>query len=225
VATEDVLPLFPLASVLFPAAPLPLRIFEPRYRQLLDDLTAAGVPARFGVVTLVSGGEVLTAPINTAEFVNVGTVAEVMDVQRAPDGSGNLLAAGSARFRIVRMLETETPYLQAQVEYLDEPLGVLKPELLRQVTSAARQHAVALTRLTGRRRDDPYPDDPVLLSYRIAVDLPLPRDDAVSLLVQPSAAERLASLRRLLRRELTLLRRTRTVAVPPAAVQIAAAVN
>jgi Lon protease-like protein len=227
VAGEAVLPLFPLGSVLLPGAPLPLRIFEPRYRRLLDDIVSERIPSRFGVVALVTGAEVLTAPVTTAAFVDVGTVAEILDVSRAADGTGELVAVGSARFRIVRMLDLDTPYLQAEVAYLDEAEGDVPAELGGQVRAAAQRHADLLRRLAGGRRrpDDPYPDDPVLLSYRVATDLPLPREDAVAALVQPTAADRLALLQRLLRRELTLLRSTRTVALPSAAVQIPATVN
>jgi Lon protease-like protein len=225
VAAEDVLPLFPLSSVLLPGAPLALRIFEPRYRRLLEDITAEHAPRRFGVVALVSGAEVLTAPVTTAEFVNVGTVAEIVEVQEAADGNGEVLAVGSARFRINRMLDVDTPYLQAEVSYLDEPLGDVDPELGAQVRSAAERYTAILRRLTGRAAQDPYPQDPVLLSYRVALDLQLPREDAVAVLVERTAADRLTLLRQLLRRELTLLRRTRSVAIPLAAVQIAAAVN
>jgi Lon protease-like protein len=179
------------------------------------------------VVALVTGAEVLTAPVNTAAFVDVGTVAEILDMTRAADGTGELVAVGSARFRIVRMLDLDTPYLQAAVTYLDEPEGEVPARLGGQVRAAAQRHAQLLRTLAGGRprSDDPYPDDPVLLSYRVATDLPLPREDAVAALVQPTAADRLALLERLLRRELTLLRSTRTVALPSAAVQIPATVN
>jgi Lon protease-like protein len=225
VAADEVLPLFPLTSVLVPGAPLPLRIFEPRYRRLLDDVTAEAAPRRFGVVALVSGAEVLTTPITKAEFVDVGTVAEIVDVHRAPDGTGELLAVGSARFRITAILDADTPYLQARVTYLDEPVGDVGPGLRTEMQHAAAEHAALLRRLTGRGRDDPYPDDPVLLAYRIAADLPLPREDAVAVLTEPTAGDRLMLLRRLLRREVALLRNTRSVALPASAVQIAAALN
>lgn len=224
-AADEVLPLFPLTTVLVPGAPLPLRIFEPRYRRLLDDVAGEGAARRFGVVALISGAEVLTTPLTTAAFVDVGTVAEIVDVHREPDGSGEVLAVGSARFRITAILDLDTPYLQARVTYFDEPIGAVGPQLKVQLQRAAAQHAALLRSLTGHGREDPYPDDPVLLSYRIAADLPLPREDAVAVLAQPTAADRLALLRRLLRRELTLLRSTRSVALPSSAVQIAAALN
>jgi Lon protease-like protein len=221
----EVLPLFPLGSVLMPGAPLPLRIFEARYRQLLDDLSADGARPRFGVVALVAGGEVLTAPTSTAKFVDVGTVAEILDVQRAPDGTATVLAVGSARFRIRRMLDADTPYLQAEVGYLDEPSGAVPAGLPAAARALAAEHAALLRTLTGQGRAEPYPDDPVLLSYRLAADLAVPREDALALLVAPTAAERFGLLRRLLRRELRLLRTTRSVAVLPAAVQLAAGPN
>lgn len=220
-ATTELLPLFPLGTVLLPGGPLPLRVFEPRYRELLSDVTAIGGRHRFGVVALTTGVEVETGLVDQVpEFAAVGTVAEILEVEPQPDGTSAVLTVGSSRFRILRLIDATTPYLQAEVEILDEPLGPL-PETL---PDAARALVAEYARLFGvlTRTEpelDPFPADAVALSYRIALEAPLEQTDRQALLEQTSATERLMTLTRLLRREVVLLRKTRTVAVSPTVLQ------
>jgi Lon protease-like protein len=212
----EVLPLFPLGHVLLPGAGLPLRVFEPRYRALLADVTAPGSRNAFGVVALTAGIEVDSTLVDQQpRFADVGTVAEIMDVQPAPDGTSALLAVGSRRFRIAALIEGK-PYVQAEVEYLDEPVGEL-PDALPEVARAlSTEYLRLLARLTNAPAEpDPYPQDPVALSYRIAVEAPLVPADQQSVLAELTAAGRLHRLVRILRREVILVRRTRSVAVAP----------
>lgn len=109
----DRIPLFPLDVVLFPGMPLPLRVFEPRYHQMLRDGEAAG--RSFGVVLIAAGREVGGA----AEPHEVGTLARVE--QRQDHGEVSfLLVRGTRRFRVVRTIR-EKPYLEGEVEWLPEP--------------------------------------------------------------------------------------------------------
>ena len=184
----ELLPLFPLGHVLMPGCPLPLRLFEPRYRRLLADVTDVGGPRRFGVVALTAGLEVDSGlDESITQFAQIGTVAEILEVHAGADGSANLLTGGSQRFRILRLVETPAPYLDGSV-------GVL-------LTFA--------------------PDDTILLSYRLAADAPLSQADSQTLLEDDTAAARLLHVQRVLRREVVLLRRTRTIAVSPGALQVA----
>lgn len=211
------LPLFPLGHVLLPGSPLPLRVFEERYRELMKDVAGPGGTRQFGVVALSAGLEVESAlTVGEQEFARVGTVAEIMEAQLNADGYGALVAVGSRRFRITELVATGTLYLQARVEYLDEPAGELPETLPDSARALAVEYARLLSRLTGVEADtDPYPNDAALLSYRIALEAPLDPSDRQVLLEQPTAADRLQRLVRLLRREVVLLRRTRSIAVAP----------
>ncbi|MRJ75733.1 peptidase S16 [Aeromicrobium sp. SMF47] len=102
------LPMFPLGSVLFPAMPLPLRIFEDRYLQMLQDVLVQE-PAEFGVVLIERGHEVGGGEHRFA----TGTVAQVVEVGEG-DGFISLLAQGGRRFEVVEWLP-EAPYPRATV--------------------------------------------------------------------------------------------------------------
>lgn len=115
----QLLPLFPLSVVLLPATPLPLHIFEDRYKEMMGDI----IPARgeFGVVLAKDDG-----------IVNVGCTATVDRVlQRYPDGQLDLVAIGQRRFQVVS-IDEEKSYLRAAVEYFnDEEAGEVPLELRR----------------------------------------------------------------------------------------------
>ncbi len=88
------LPLFPLNTVLFPGGPLPLRIFEPRYLQMVRDCSANGT--EFGVCLIVEGNED-GVPATT---VQIGTTARIVDFYTLEDGLLGITAAGVSRFEI-----------------------------------------------------------------------------------------------------------------------------
>lgn len=216
---EVMVALFPLDHVLMPGCGLPLRIFEPRYRQLLADVTGPDGDRRFGVVSLLEGREVRTpgtvdAPARTA---TIGTMAEILEIEPFSDGTSAVLTVGSSRFEIESLPDSPAPYLTAQVRMLDEPLGDVPDGLPESARASALAYAELLARLTQVDAElEPYPRDPIALSYRLATDAPLPRADRQALLELNSAGDRLRALARILRRELILLRETRTIAVSPA---------
>ncbi len=113
------LPLFPLSVVLLPATPLPLHIFEERYKEMMGEI----IPARgeFGVVLAKNDG-----------IVNVGCTATVdRVVQRYPDGRLDLVAIGRRRFQLMS-LDEEKPYLRAAVEFFnDDEAGEVPLDLRR----------------------------------------------------------------------------------------------
>ena len=216
----DVIPVFPLSHVLLPGMPLPLHIFEPRYRELLVDISAGPGTPSFGIVSLTRGSEVGTNGVaQEPEFAAVGTIAEVLEVQPYDDGASDLLTVGSRRFRINELVGGK-PYLQADVEYFDERDGAVPPQLCGVVTRLESTHARMIYDLTGRRNDEELPTDANQLSYHLAAQLPLTSDDRQLLLEQPTAAERLARTAVLLRREIALLQATRTIAVAPGVLQL-----
>jgi Lon protease-like protein len=227
-ADDDVIALFPLGLVLLPTFRLPLRVFESRYRQMVADLTGAAGGGSFGVIALTRGFEVNQRDIEQAtETAAVGTLAEIVQLNRHEDGSADLLTVGSRRFRI-RQLLRDRPYLRAHVEFLDEPEGDVRAAHVTAVRELAGRYGELIEALSG----DPYPkdaepmaEDAWLLSYRLAARLPLPMADRQALLELPTTANRLVRLAALLRRELALLQRTRTVAVRPSVLTLGAGPN
>ena len=105
------LPLFPLNTVLFPGATLPLHIFEERYKQMIGLCLQEQQP--FGVLLIRQGKEVGEA----AEPFEIGTTARIARVEHLPEGRMNLVCLGGKRFRVVRIMKEE-PYLVGEVEVL-----------------------------------------------------------------------------------------------------------
>jgi Lon protease-like protein len=105
------LPLFPLNTVLFPGAMLPLHIFEDRYKRLVASCIEERRP--FGVLLIRKGYEVG----ETAEPFEVGTTAHIARVDELEEGKMNLVCLGGQRFRTVRVV-SEDPYLTGEVEFL-----------------------------------------------------------------------------------------------------------
>jgi Lon protease-like protein len=119
----ELIPLFPLGTPLFPGVVLPLQIFEPRYRQLVHDLMAlpeAGDRRFFGVVAIRQGWEVeAVAPAEA--LYDIGCTARVQAVRPQPDGGFRVVTVGGERFRLLDVVVGEhPPYLQGEVEWLDE---------------------------------------------------------------------------------------------------------
>src|SRR5215475_12355791 len=109
------LPLFPLGSVLFPGLVLPLHIFEPRYRQLVEDLLAGPEPREFGVIAIRRGRE--TGIGGVSALYETGCTAVLRQVDRVEDGTFNLVTVGGQRFRLGELAEPAT-YLSGAVELL-----------------------------------------------------------------------------------------------------------
>jgi ATP-dependent Lon protease len=158
------LPLFPLNVVLFPGTPLPLHIFEPRYRQMLADCLVGD--RRFGIVP---SGARTEAP----DRGTVGCVAEIRADEQLPDGRANLLVVGGARFVVQRMLEDPAPYLVGLVEeFLEEP-GTLPDEATSTEVRAlfARYYEVYRLLYDVEPEEPELPDEPVSLSFAISAAL------------------------------------------------------
>ncbi|MDT8339878.1 MAG: LON peptidase substrate-binding domain-containing protein [Longimicrobiales bacterium] len=105
----DVIPLFPLPAVLFPGAPMPLHIFEPRYRAMVADCLDAS--QSFGLVHHDWDEQ---GPFLLDEG-RVGTLARIEKHQPVPDGRSLILVRGGDRFRIVRGLDQRELYYEAEV--------------------------------------------------------------------------------------------------------------
>lgn len=157
------LPIFPLNTVLFPGYRLPLRIFEPRYRQMLDDCLAA--ERRFVIALIRDGVEVG----GEATPRDVATVARIEELGDRNADVITLVAAGEQRVRITD-LDRSLPYLAGEIEPIDEPIHqVIDPELLKQARTATTRFARAmLMQMRGEWRANPeMPDDPGQLGYKM----------------------------------------------------------
>ncbi|MBV9594856.1 MAG: LON peptidase substrate-binding domain-containing protein [Actinobacteria bacterium] len=217
-------PLFPLETVLLPGLPLPLHIFEPRYRELVRDVSAEGRDRCFGVIAVLAGSEVASARTDPS-VASVGTLAEIVELEPHDDGRFDLLTIGSRRFRVIAF-DRARSYLQAEVEWLEERDGE-GPEHVPDVVSRLCVLYVRAVAGLGRRSlaDDSLPADVLRLSYQVAAHLRLPNGERQQLLEAATAHERLARCQRLLRRELALLAGTRSLPVPPRALQLDATSN
>jgi Lon protease-like protein len=209
--------MFPLNHVLLPGMPLPLHIFEQRYQDLLDDSSDGSGGGTFGVVALRTGTEAKTPGTEESgpDVEDVGTLAEILEIETQDDGTSDVLAVGSRRFRIVELLAVGKPYLRAEVEYLDEPDGELTPQQETRARELIDVYDAMLVRLAGRGTGAELPDDANQLSYHLAARLPLPPGERQDLLTDATTAERLNRVARLMRREIALLQRTRSIAVSP----------
>jgi Lon protease-like protein len=130
------LPLFPLSVVLFPGAPMPLHVFEPRYRQMVarcvEGDSRFGLiyhdPDRHGPYTLEPGG--------------VGCVAEILKFQPLPDGRSLILCRGEERFRVEDGIESGSPYFEALAEPYQDADEDLTGMVLRRRRSISLFHRV-----------------------------------------------------------------------------------
>jgi len=222
------LPLFALHAVLFPHLPLPLHVFEERYRALVRDVMADGSPfgGRFVVAMITHGSEVERgAPEQMT--AQTGTIVEVRHAERFADGRWGLLAVGLARVAIERV-DRGGPYPVAELSELAEDPGdpaacaALLPQVQaaldayldsvkRYVASAAsrgrdaEQMRAATGSLDDVLRPLRLPDDPLAASYAVGGMLQIELTRKQQLLEQPDAAVRLAAELHLLRREARLL--------------------
>jgi ATP-dependent Lon protease len=191
------LPLFPLPVVLFPGVPLPLHIFEPRYRQMIADIRVGD--NLFGLSYFDQSAQAVEErpPVG-----HVGCVAEVTEVQPLPDGRFNILTIGLIRYQIESYLERGDPYLLAQVSFFedeDEAEELLKRRA-QEVTEIFLRIARAVRILNDERAALPeLPEtEPERLSFLIAAAVDLEAQVKQELLELRSTAERLERLRDLL---------------------------
>lgn len=197
-------PLFPLGTVLFPGLLLPLHVFEDRYLALVRDVVARPEQARaFGVVAIREGREVGADGIRA--LYDVGCLAQLRRIEPYDDGRFDIVTTGGRRFRIDALdVADERPYLTAQVELLDEPVGDAPAALARSVGAVFEAYRTTLT--GGRTPGEDLPEDPTVLSYLVAAAAILDLSHKQELLAAPDTTTRLRRELALLRREAVLLR-------------------
>ncbi|VXD21801.1 conserved hypothetical protein [Planktothrix serta PCC 8927] len=157
------LPLFPLPEVvLFPGRPLPLHIFEFRYRIMMN--TILNTDRRFGV---------LMFDPTQGQVASVGCCAEIVQYQRLPDDRIKMLTLGQQRFRVLEAVR-EKPYLVGLVEWIeDEP----PQQDLRPLATEVERLLRDVVHLSGKLMEqnielpDDIPDLPTELSYWVASNL------------------------------------------------------
>ena len=197
-----------------PGAPLPLHIFEPRYRQLTVDLVTGVVPDKlFGVVAVREGW---TGEDEGDNLHRVGCTAELLDARRLPDGRFDIVTRGARRFRLLTV-DTETrPYLMGEVEYVPDDAATAPDDLpvLAAAARAAHRRYCTTAWKSGEWSEPAYEVGTEELPHLLAADCLLPMSDRQRLLEQTSPAIRLRMVRALLIREAGLLHRLRAVPAP-----------
>ena len=193
--------MFPLGTVLFPHALLPLRVFEPRYRLMAERVLRGD--GEFGVVLIERGSEVGGGDTR----FDTGTVARVVRSQRLPDGGYLLGTVGIRRIRVTRWLPDD-PYPQADVVAVEEPAASGDSAGARDRAVAALDDLCAIY----RERDPRVPEVPAVAddaeqaSYELAALAPIGPLDAQRVLETPAATDRLGLLAELLEDHARLLR-------------------
>ncbi|HLH84973.1 MAG TPA: LON peptidase substrate-binding domain-containing protein [Trebonia sp.] len=211
---SEMLPLFPLSTVLFPGMRLPLHIFEPRYRQLVADLLGQPEPRRFGVIAIRKGRE--TGVDGVAALYDVGCVAAVRQIEPRQDGRYDLLTVGAQRFRLLGT-DRSLPYLRGEIEPLPDEAGEADAaaRAAARVQRAFRGYLNTLADRGGAVVSvADLPDEPVLLSYLVGAAMIIDLPDRQSLLAAPDALARLRAERSLLVREIGMLRATMSRPAP-----------
>jgi Lon protease-like protein len=213
---SELLPLFPLSTVLFPGMRLPLNIFEERYRLLVAHLRAQPEPRRFGVIAIRKGREVGAA--GTTALHEVGCVATVRQITPHADGRFGLATVGTERFRLLRV-DDSLPYLQGEVESLTDEAasdaGEAEAFAVHRVQTGFRAYLNALAdRGGGVISVGDLPDEPVLLSYVVAAAMIIDLPERQSLLAAVSALDRLRLERSLLVRETAMFLATTSRPAP-----------
>jgi uncharacterized protein len=217
------LPVFPLHQVVFPHLPIPLHVFEERYRAMATDLLAEGSPfgGRF-VTAMITGGAEVGGDASTQ---GIGTICEIHTAERFPDGRWMLLAVGVARARL-GAVDRSGPYATVEAVELHDALGDDAHALVPRVQDALDAYLatvkrfVARTASVGQQPQESHdvrasldevlkpihlPDDPAAASYAVAGVLQVELTRKQQLLELPDAARRLRAELELLRREARLL--------------------
>ena len=186
--------MFPLQSVLFPSAVLPLHVFEPRYRELTRH--ALDGDREFGVTLIERGSEVGGGDARFA----IGTRAHIVEAAELPDGRWALVAVGVRRISVVRWLP-DAPFPQAEVDDLSEPapgpdVGALRAEAERWL----RRDLALRAELGYPVAPDTFElaDDPVTAAFQIGALAPMGPADAQRVLQVANTDDRLRLLAQLL---------------------------
>ncbi len=188
------LPLFPLRTVLFPGGVMPLRVFEPRYVDMVSRCMREGIG--FGIVLIRSGAEARVSREDAQpEIFSIGTEAQIIDFNQAENGMLGIVSRGMRKFVVHDTTEAANHLLMGRVEFLpDEPAGELLDEheplvsVLRELTEHPMVQRLKLTVNFDEARS---------VSFRLAELLPIEPEIKQALLQLQWPRERLAELNRI----------------------------
>lgn len=191
----EIIPLFPLGSVLFPAGAMPLKIFEPRYVDMVSRCMREDTG--FGVVLIRSGFEARRgADDPQPEIFGMGTYARIVDFDQLPDGLLGIMATGERKFRVVRTFEQPDHLLMGEVEFLPDEPEMSLPEQFQELADLLREllkhPMVERLRLRADLRDARA------VGWRLGELLPLEPEIKQSLLQLRDPRERLTELKRII---------------------------
>ncbi len=188
--TWPTVPLFPLGTVLFPDGPLPLRIFEPRYLDMVSRCLRED--AEFGVVLITSGRDT-----GTVETTDVGTLARIVDWYQGSDGILGITARGTRLFRLHGVTRQPDGLYLADAEILPAPPSRLLPDEFRPMATLLASVIDDLGRLYDAV-EKRY-DDAAWVGHRLAEILPMSPAEKQRCLELADPVELLAFLRPMLR--------------------------
>ena len=208
----ELIPIFPLSTVLVPGMSLPLHIFETRYRQLVTDLLQLPEPERrFGVIAIKAGWEVGTS--NTPALHQIGTMAKVRKIKHLAEGTFDLVTTGADRFSLEELLPARAPYLMARVNFLP-PAETQAPDEL--ISHAMRSYLNYL-RVIGETTEAAYaqlPSQAGALANLLITTLSGNVQEQQQLLEMNSAKEKLSKLIKIFNRESILLEEIPSIPAP-----------
>ena len=200
---KSLLPLFPLDLVLFPGTPLPLHIFEPRYKELITECLEEKKP--FGIVRAKAEGAEEGEPEaeeQETRLADVGCTAEIIAVTKThPDGRMDIVTEGRERFEVLEINEDRS-FLQGDVLFFSDEAGQPNPDKAAHVI---KLHAEILS-IAGAKQS--LPEGLGQLSFHLAGSLPLDLDFKQALLEMRSEAERVEAVITAFEAILPKLRRT-----------------
>ncbi len=188
--TWQTIPLFPLGTVLFPDGPLPLRIFEPRYLDMISRCLRED--SEFGVVLITNGRD-----IGQVETTDVGTLARVVDWYQGSDGILGITARGTRQFRLHGVRRQADGLYLGDAEFLP----VIPPQPLPEEFRPLATLLASVIDDLGRLYDaiEKRYDDAAWVGCRLAEILPMPPSDKQRCLELTDPVELLQFLRPMLR--------------------------
>jgi Lon protease-like protein len=187
--------------VLFPSMPLPLHIFEERYRAMVQDIKHGD--KRFCVALIKEGQEVG----GEAVPCEVACLAEAVHLQSLADGRFFIMAVGVERVRILSTDRDAKPYLTGNLELWPDEGEKAEPDLLQRAEQLFSQYAHCIMKLSGQEAEKvPMPAEPELLSYVLATGLQMEALARQQLLELPGCKQRLSAEIEILQAELPMLR-------------------
>lgn len=188
---SSLLAIFPLDLVLLPGSPLPLHIFEPRYKEMISECLDRNQV--FGIVRAKEGS-----------VAEIGCTAEIVTVtKKYDDGRMDIVTQGRDRFEVMQVHQ-ERSFLQAEVLYLSDEPGVPSPD---EISQAMKLYGEIMT-LAGAAPADASEIDKQQLSFHLAGSLPLDPDFKQGLLGIKSEPERLRAIISFFETILPSMRRT-----------------